>query len=203
MTAPALNTPNDQGHEQLTRTEEAVVAAIAAYLGTRAAVSAVRLPGVLVDRLVGLGLSRRAVFTVSRMVLKPPLTGRTRWGSPKLLTPADTVPAIRRVAAGEPTMRALYLLNASKRLTTALTEGEFSKALAKERRYFAQHRAAGINRRAGAARVDAVAKRAHGWLVWVGGTCPECKPLDNQVFHVGAMPLPPIHPGCRCHTRPL
>jgi hypothetical protein len=40
-------------------------------------------------------------------------------------------------------------------------------------------------------------------LVWVGGTCPECLPLDGQVFRVGDMPLPPRHPGCRCGTRAL
>lgn len=203
MTAPALNNPNGQDHEQLTRAEEAVVAAIALFLASRLAVKAVRLPVVLVDRLVGLGLSRRAVLTASRMVLKPPLTGRGRFGSPTVPDVAETVSAIRQVAAGEPTMRALYLLNASKRLTTALTEGKFSKALAKERRYMAQHRAAGIDRRAGAARVDTVAKRAHGWLVWVGGTCPQCKPLDGQVFRVGEMPLPPLHSGCSCGVRAL
>lgn len=203
MTAPALNNPNSQQNQQLTRAEEAVVAAVAAYLATRGAVAALRLPVVLVNRLVRLGLSRRAVLTAARMVLKPPLTGRTRWGSPKPPDPADTVSAIRSVAAGEPTMRALYLLNASKRLTAALLDDDFSTALAKERRYMAQHRAAGINRRAGAARVDAVAERAHGWLVWVGGTCPQCKPLDSQVFRVGSMPLPPLHNGCSCGVRAL
>jgi hypothetical protein len=187
--------PNQQ-NQQLTRAEEAVVAAIAAYLATRRAVAAVRLPGALVGRLIALGLSQRAVREAGRMVMAPPLTGRTRWGSPAVPAPGAVVSAVRTVAADEPMMRARYLLNAAKRLTDAIVQGDFPAALKAERRYLDQHRAAGIGRRAGAAAVDAVAARSSGYLVWVGGTCPECKPLDGQVFRVGNMPLPPLHPHC-------
>jgi hypothetical protein len=192
-----------QQNQQLSRAEEVVVAAVAAYLATRAAVAAVRLPTVLVGRLVGLGLSQRAVREAGRMVMAPPLTGRTRWGSPAVPEPGVVVSAARTVAADEPLMRARYLLNAAKRLTDAFIAGNFSPALKAERRYLDQHRAAGLGRRAGAAAVDAVAARSQGYLVWVGGTCPECQPLDGQVFRVGDMPLPPIHNSCRCGVRAL
>jgi hypothetical protein len=117
--------------------------------------------------------------------------------------PAVVVSAARTVAADEPWLRALYLLNAAKRLTAAILAGAFAAALIAERRYLNQHRAAGIERRAGAAAVDEVAARSTGYLVWVGGTCPQCKPLDGQVFRPGNMPLPPIHPGCACSVRAL
>ena len=203
MTVAQQPYQSQQDQHQLSPAEEAVVAAIAAYLATRAAVAAVRLPGVLVGRLMALGLSQRAVREAGRMVMAPPLTGRTRWGSPAASSPGVVVSAARTVAVDEPMMRARYLFNAARRLTDAIITGDFPAALKKERRYMAQHRAAGLGRRAGAAAVDAVAARANGYLVWVGGTCPECKPLDGQVFRVGNMPLPPRHFHCACGVRPL
>lgn len=180
------------------------MAAIAAYLATRTAVAAIRLPGVLAARLTALGLSQRAVRLAGHMVLEPPLTGRTRWGSPARPDPADMVSAVRKVAADEPVMRARYLLNAAKRLTQALAVGEFPAAVKAEKRYLGQHRAAGLGRRKGAAQVDSVLAGARSpYLVWVGGTCDECRPLDGRVFRVGEIPLPPRHPHCHCGTRAL
>lgn len=180
--------------------ELSVVDELAAYLGSPEAVDAGVLPVGLVNRLESLGLSKRAIRIAARLVLEPPLTGRNRWGSPGKVEPGADVSAVRKVAGDEPTWRARYLLEAAKRLTDA---EQFAQALAAERRYLRLHREAGIGRRKGAAQVDAAAKRANGYLVWVGGTCDECRPLDGQVFLVGAMPLPPLHPHCRCGVRPL
>lgn len=204
MTSPALNQNADQQH-QLNPAEKAAVAAIAAYLATRAAVSAVRLPGALVGRLTALGLSQRAVRLAGRMTLEPALTGRNRWGSPtRPDVGSDTISAARLVASDEPMWRARYLLNAAKRLTTALTVGDLAQAVKREKRYLSQHRAAGLDRRAGAKQVDQVlARTSSPYLVWVGGTCDECRPLDGQVFRVGATPLPPRHLHCHCSVRPL
>ena len=184
----------DQG---LSPTQEAVVVAIAAYLASSAAVHAVTLPAALMGRLMALGLSRRAVRAASRLTMDPPLTGRTRWGSPSPSPAGADVSMVRMVAADEPLWRARYLLAAAQRLTDAAVRGDFTGAVTKERRYLRQHRAAGKGRRAGAAQADqAAAQSRTGLLEWVGGTCPECSPLDGSIFRPGQLSLPPRHPNC-------
>ena len=186
----------DQG---LTPVEEAVVAAIAVYLASSAAVHAVTLPAVLMSRLMALGLSRRAVRTASRLTMDPPLTGRNRWGSPSPSPAGADVSMTRMVAADEPLWRARYLLAAAQRLTDAAVRGDFTNAVTKERRYLRQHRAAGKGRRAGAAQADQeFGKSNSGLLIWNGGTCPECAPRDGSVFRPGQLSLPPLHPNCGC-----
>lgn len=189
----------DQG---LNPAEEALIATLAAYFASSAAVSAVALPPALVGRLTSIGLSLRAVRKAGRLTLAQPLTGRNRWGSPTPQPHGAGVSMARMVAADEPVWRARYLLAASKRLTAAIVKREFTKAVSKERRYLRQHRAAGQQRRAGAKRADqALSESRTGLLMWVGGTCPECAPRDGSIFRPGQWQLPPIHVNCSCGVR--
>lgn len=191
----------DQG---LNPVEEALIVALAAYLASSAAVSAVALPPALVGRLTSMGLAPRAVRKAGRLTLDPPLTGRNRWGSPTPPTPGDGASLARMVAADEPIWRARYLMAAARRLTAAIARREFTRAVTKERRYLRQHRAAGQRRRAGAQQADrARARSRSGLLVWEGGTCPDCEPRNGRVFRPGEWQLPPLHNSCGCYVRPL
>lgn len=185
--------------EGLNPAELAMVDELAAYLaspGTKAGV----LPVGLRARMESLGLSRRAVTLMGRLVLEPPLTGRNRWGSPERSAITDPVTMVRRVAGDEPTWRARYLLASAKRLTQA---DDLAAALTKERRYLLLHRQAGRQRRAGAMQVDRARKRSRtGLLIWQGGSCPQCAPRDGTVLTPGEQ-LPPLHPGCACFVRPF
>lgn len=204
--APLVDPYIYQPGEGLTPVEQAVVAAVAAYLATRAAVQAVALPTALVSRLASLGLSTRAVRAAGRLTLDPPLTGRTRWGSPARRYGRQTM--VRRMAAAEPTMRAKYLLAASKRLTAAIVAGEFTAGLARERRYLSLHRKAGQRRAKVAREYDRVARNAT-YLKWVTtGTNvdPHCASRAGMVWHVDNPPMPPpgaVHPWCKCKSMPL
>lgn len=81
----------DQQQQTPSAQEAAVIAAVALFLASVVAVKAITLPGHLVDRLVGLGLNRRAVRAAGKLTLEPALTGRTRWGSPTVAPePATT-----------------------------------------------------------------------------------------------------------------
>jgi len=185
--------------EGLGPAELAMVDELAAYLASPGIKSGV-LPVGMRNRMESLGLSRRAVTLMGRLVLEPPLTGRNRWGSPDRAALDDPVTMVRRVAGDEPTWRARYLLASAKRLTDA---DDLVAALAKERRYLLLHRQAGIQRRAGALQADKARRMSRtGLLVWVGGSCPECKPRDGTVLTPGER-LPPLHPSCSCGVRAL
>lgn len=211
MTAPAYADHQPDQPDQpdgLSPAEAAVVAALAVWFASTAAVTAVTLPGVLAARLVGLGLSTRAVRAATRIVMGPPLTGRRRHGSPTTRTTTA-----RAVGADEPEMRARYLLAAAKRLTTAALHGVFPQALRLERGYLDQHVQAGRNRARAAAALDRVAADHGPWLVWHthhpddGRVTPDCAVLDGAVFTVDNIPggLPPgaRHPRCRCYATGL
>ena len=114
----------------------------------------------------------------------------------------------RRMAADEPTMRARYLLNAAKRLTTAATRGEFTAGLRREQSYLAAHRRAGQKRAKVARAYDEVARR-HEFLKWRAvldrRTTPDCAALHNSIWHRDNPPFPPPgarHVHCRCIAVP-
>jgi hypothetical protein len=183
--------------EGLNPAELAMVDELAAYLASPGVKAGV-LPVGIRNRMESLGLSRRAVYLVGRLVLEPPLTGRNRWGSPDRSATTDPVTMTRRVAGDEPTWRARYLLASARRLTDA---EDFAEALVAEKRYLRLHRQAGRQRRAGALQVDQAAKRSRtGLLIWDGGSCPDCAPRNGTVLMPGEMP-PPLHPHCRCFVR--
>lgn len=208
MTAAVQVDPYTVDQQQgLTPQEEAAVAALAAFLAGVIAVKAVTLPGFLVDRMVSLGLNRRAVRAAGKLTLEPALTGRTRWGSPVSRFGPQTM--VRRMAANEPTMRARYLFAAAKRMTKAAAQGRFTAGLSREQAYLDAHRRAG-RRRATAARAYDIAARGQMFMTWVTAgdsrVDPHCAALAGSVWNVDRPPVPcpgAVHPWCRCVARPL
>ncbi len=190
-------------------------------MATSAAVAAVALPTPLVERLVALGLSRRAVRAAGRLTVRPPLTGRTRGGGPPAETlsafaarpvePVGWQPSIvrtvrartapngavlmsRLMADNEPVMRARYLVAASSRLTTAQIDGRFTAAATLELTYLDAHRRAGIRRARIARDYDALARR-HEFLSWLtrndARVTPDCRARSGETWHISAPPFPP------------
>lgn len=223
MTSAVQVDPYQADQQQgLTPQEEAVIAAVALFLASVVAVKAITLPLRLVDRMVGLGLNRRAVRAAGKLTMEPALTGRSRWGSPTVVDDPNPNPfglassrrfgpqtMVRRMAANEPTMRARYLLAAAKRMTKAAAKAEFIAALRREQAYLAAHRRAG-QRRARAARAYDVAARGQLFMVWVTAgdsrVDPHCAALAGSVWSVDRPPVPcpgAVHPWCRCVARPL
>lgn len=215
MTAPAL----DQGYEQPPQTDdhvtEAVVALLVTFFASAAAIKAVVLPARLVAVLVSIGMAPKAARVSGRLALGVPMTGRSRYGSPVVPPrpvmsggPSPGVPVARRVAADEPTMRARYVLNAARRLTTALREGQFLPAITTERRYLGAHVRAGRSRQVAAQALDEVAVKGGPWLRWVAvmdeRTTPDCAALNGQLFNIDNPPGIPgaQHPSCRCVAVP-
>jgi SPP1 gp7 family putative phage head morphogenesis protein len=216
VTAPVQDQQQDD--HTLTEVEAAVVAAIALWLASRLAIRAVLLPGRLVDAMSALGISPRAARAAGKMALSVPLTGRSRYGAPNVPDASSwtwpstqTAPSMaRRMAADEPTMRARYIMNAARRLTTALLDGEFIDGLTAEKRNLVAHVQAGKKRVAAAAKLDAVAAMAPGGMLrWVAildeRTTPDCRVLDGVVFTLDNPPGVPgaQHPACRCSAVPV
>lgn len=183
-------------------TEAAVLALLTAWFASKPAITATELPDDLINQLVGIGIARKAAGQVGRMVLARRLTGRSRHGSPN---PYHGMPATRRVAAGEPRMRAQYVLAAAKRLTQGIADGVFDQALEKERRYLDAHVDAGRNRRRAARRLDELGENGQV-LVWRTvmdqRTTPECAALDGRLFTADNPPGIPgaMHSRCRCRA---
>lgn len=202
MTAPTLADPYVADQRAMTQGEAAAVVALALFFASTAAVHATLLPALLVRRLMGLGLTARAVQTAGRMTLEPALTGRNRHGSPVSRFGPQTM--VRRMAAEEPTMRARYLLAAAKRLTKASAQGLFTSGLKRERVYLDAHRRAGQRRAAAARAYDKVVK-GHEFLRWSARmdsrTTADCAALNGRIWHVEKPPFPPpgaVHIHCRC-----
>ena len=172
------------------------------WFASSAAVSATELPDDLVDLLVASGIKRDVAVAVGKMVLAKSMSGRTRHGAP---TPQVQMPAMRRVASEEPHMRALYVLAASKRLTAAQEDGDYSRALVRERRYLDMHVAAGRGRRAAAKKVDDLRSPLLIWRTQEDDRVdPRCAVLDRRLFTVDNPP-DGVYPGaahsrCRCYA---
>jgi len=199
VTAPQPDQQPQQNHD----TRDAIIAAIALWFASSAAVSATMLPANLIRQLIASGLSGRAVRAIARLTMAPALTGRRRGGSP---TPTPGMTASQTVAAEEPTMRARYLVNAAERLSEAEDLGKYDAGLRMEERYLAQHTAAGRNRARAAAELDRVAAEHGPWLIWVtkndSRVEPDCRELAGTVFTADNPPkgqIPgAVHPRCRC-----
>ena len=186
------------------RRRDAVVALLAAWFASKAAVTAVELPDDLVSAISGLRVAPEAARAAGRLALSVPLTGRTQHGAP---TAQDGMTATRKVAVEEPELRAEYTVAAAVRLAEALGAGDLPDGVETEHRYLDQHVDAGRRRRAAAARLDAAARDAR-WLVWrtAGDDRVDeaCRALENRIFPADDPPAIPgaVHPRCRCHAEP-
>lgn len=115
--------------------------------------------------------------------------------------------------------RAQFALAAARRLTSDVFEararGEairtaLAAGMARERRYFGQHREAIWNREKAAAQVDMMALTWGDLLGWNTvrdrRTSPECLAAHGANFHASATPLigypGSVHPHCRCYPGP-
>lgn len=182
--------------------EDAAIAALAAFLGSPLASNATYLPRSLAARLDPLALADKAVREAGKLALSVPLTGRGPNGSPS--TPLSTT--VRDVKINEPTMRAQYILAASKRLTTALALNVWPQAQRLEGNFLKQHRKAGVNRLRAAGDLDSVATAQGPWLIWQtqhdSTVDPDCRRLDGRMFTIDNLPdgqIPgAVHPNCRC-----
>lgn len=205
MTAPD-QTDGQQQQRQTDRDD--IIAALAVWFGSSAAISAAALPPALLARLVASGLSAKAVRAAARTTIDQPLTGRRRGGSP---APRPAMTTAQTVAVDEPTQRARYLVNAAARLTEAEQLGVFPQARRREEHYLHQHTDAARNRARAAAELDRVATEAGPWLVWTtqqdSRVEADCRALEGTVFTVDRLPfgLIPgaVHPRCRCYARGL
>jgi hypothetical protein len=178
-------------------TENAVLAALTAWFGSRDAIKADSLPPDLIDMLVELGIDSKAAIEVGEMATVKTLSGRSSAGSPGI---KNNMTVTQRVAADEPHMRALYVLAAARRLSKA---SDYDSALSLERQYLASHVAAGQNRRRAAKKVDDLGDRI---LVWrTAGdkdVTSSCAMLEGRLFTAKNLPAIPgaVHPHCRCHA---
>lgn len=181
-----------------------LLAALAAWFGSRPAISSTELPGELIARLVAYGFTHRAAVEAGKLASYPPLTGRGRYGSPQ---PVPDMTTARRVASEEPEMRAEFVVASADRLTEAEATDSLEQQLEAERRYRDMHVAMGRRRRWAAQRLDEVtAKATSGWMVWRCGTHPEavCAALRGRIFPVDNPPGLPgaMHLNCQCWAEP-
>src|ERR1700743_3827913 len=172
-----------QDSQQGSRTEDAIVAALAAALLIRApglnwAWPGARLKRRLVDEL---GLSPKAVDKASELALalvQPP---------PALYD--FTTTTVARVQAEAPTLVAQYLVNSAKRLDSAQRHGQYDAGARLEDIYAGQAKAAAANRLDAAKALDlSAASSPTGMVVWKTAgddrVDPECAALEGTVFSV-------------------
>lgn len=184
--------------------EQMVINDLTAWFASTASVPGQELPYRLIAELMDLGIPHRAAVEAGRLAMPPPVTGRTRYGSP---TSRDGMSAARRVAAQEPGMRAQFVLASARRLAEAITDDRLTAQLADEQRFRDMHVAMGRKRRQAARQVDdAAGKSRDGWMVWRCGDHPEarCAALRNRLFTVNNMPGIPgaMHLNCECWSEP-
>jgi len=197
--------PEPDQPDGLTPTEEAVVAALAAFLLAAQLVKVTTIPLHLLLRLSALGVDKRAARAAGRLVLAAPLPRPTMF----------TGTALAQTREAEARIRATYWLKAAQRITGALTHGaDLFTAIRAERRFYRQHRAAADNRERAARVVDTVAQRSP-WMVWRAvidsRTTADCQDLNGRVFTVdqpltiAGSPVWPgsIHARCRCFPSAL
>lgn len=186
------------------RRDDAVVAALAVWFGSKAAVGATRLPDDLITMLVADGIDRRAAEQVGGMATIARLTGRTQHGSPQ---PVDGGTLGPRVAAQEPQMRARYTAAAAERLSDAIEKGDFDHAIDVEKTYLDLHLQAATNRRRSARKLDALGK-THRYFIWRtagdGRVEARCAGYSGRIFRVDNPPAIPgaVHLRCRCRAVP-
>ena len=186
--------------------EEEVAAAIAAVLAGGLVLPAGTTPLAAISALLGtLGLPDASVRdAAARLVsedpdLMPDNAAQLRAG-----------PALRRAHLDNLIYRAYYAINAAKRITARVAEGEEASlrgALDKERPYLQQHREANRRREAAARMVDAAVELHGPVLGWRHGHPKEPRPshkaADGKNWEAGTVPLstgalPGVLPGCTC-----
>jgi hypothetical protein len=208
MTQPQPLPPDAEAQQpQDTGQEAEAVATIAALLAAASAAGATYMSGQvaqagIVNALRGLGLTRKQAGKLVELDAARP--------SPPVI---PLQPATRAVFRDGPTYRAHYLVNAAKRILNAAAPGgqSLGDAVDAERRYFAQHRTAQVQREQAAARIDAAAN-SYGPLVgWYSRrddrVTPACEWADGKNFHPAepptiGMPGMGVHAGCRCYPGP-
>lgn len=120
---------------------------------------------------------------------------------------------VRAQARHELLRRGAYLLNAARRLSAGLRDGQLGSALATERTYLAQHRAAVDHRMLAAKQVagQVLAGVAQdGMLGWYARmderTSAECRAANGRNFNPAKIPVigypGAVHPACRCLPGP-
>jgi hypothetical protein len=208
VTAPA---PAQQ-QDQQDAVRDAVIAALALWLASKASLGAVYLPDLLFKRLVGLGLDGQSVRRAGWLGLSLPLPGRGPHGSPRHEAATTTV---RKVKADEPELRAQYIVTAAERLSRAQQLGVYDAASRLESTYTDQQRAAAQNRIKAAQALDKAATgSASPWLTWRtkhdNRVEAECAALEGRVFTLDNLPtvdgrevMPgAVHVRCRCSAQP-
>lgn len=122
---------------------------------------------------------------------------------------AGVGPAVRQTAAGEATYRAMFLLNAARRVQDRIDAGMApADAVRAEVPNYRAHLAAQQNRAKSAVLVDRAARRfglVLGWrAVRDARTTPECLAADGKNFEVLSRPVigwpGSTHPRCRCRA---
>lgn len=210
MTAPEqprAQDNTDPSYTEPTGEAAAIAALLTLWLALPSAHHVLGLPRDLVQRLVGLGLVEKAVVAAARIATTDPVAGVGRRAKAGPLAEAS---AADQLAEDEPRMRALYILNAARRLSVAIRAGVPTvAALRNERRNFELSLAAGRRRAAAARAVDAAAKISP-WLEWRAvldsRTTPDCAAMHGRIFtldnppHIGFPGA--VHPRCRCTCRP-
>lgn len=197
----------DQQPTGLSGTEQAVVDTLTTALIEGSLVAGTAIPLYLLLRLMGAGSNRQAARAAIRLGLSEPVG---RKAGPKV---AGT--AIGQVRAAEPQLRALYILNAAKRITDAMGHGAtLFTAVRAERRFFDQHRQAARNRRRAARAVDEAAADSP-FLYWQTANDSrveaDCRHLAGTLFTVADPPKldgrvvwpGTVHPRCRCKALPF
>lgn len=196
---------------------EAVIAALALYFISKAAIHGITLPEKLTDAMEAIGIAPVAARDAGKLALSVPMSGRSWNGAPAVSAPeswigpsSEATPTMaRRVAADEPRMRARYVVNSAQRLTESLIDGTYSSSLDAENRYLVLHVQAGRNRQTAAKQLDQVATRAGtSFLQWVAkldaATTEDCRRLHGTIFSIEDPPGIPgaVHPACRCRAIP-
>lgn len=189
----------------------AAATVLAAWLAGQSLVSALKVPARIAALVGGLGIELVALVAAIRLTLQAPPARRTR----KPGNPTGSGPAARLTARLEHQRRAMYILNAARRITAVAKTGPGTKrgrlrtAVRRERRYLNQHLAARRRRARIAADIDAIVAESGPMLTWVtkldGRVTPDCAALHGRVFHVDRPPggLFPgqRHVKCRCVGR--
>jgi hypothetical protein len=148
---------------------------------------AVAAAGASRELMVAAGIDPAAAAQVHAMVAPLPA------GPPY----ARGMSAVERIAADEPMLRALYMVNAARRLSAGGRD---------EERFLAAHLAAAANRQVAAQRID----QHVGVLRWVTAgderVHPRCRRMEGRLFTARNLPdgLVPggVRVGCRCRAVP-
>ena len=200
-------------------TEQAALGALTTFLAEAALTGVVVIPPEIYRRLLRLHLHPAAIRAAAALTLRGPLFRRPQRG------PRTAGTAAALVAAGEPEMRARYLIAAARRITRdlrtvvptpsggtpATLADRLRDALRRERQFWRMHVDAQRNRRASAHAVDEVTAVSPWWQWQTAGDArveADCRRFAGRTFTVAAPPMldghpvfpGAVHPRCRCRA---